>query len=171
MMDWRIRCEARLVWLVEALRYVACYEWSSTASARYWLASQLREAHLEPNESPWPPPFDFNVAVHLGETVTGRYGTTRREPSRLNRCRQRWWARKRDHAKWVEFQIAWLEDIFKGLGDRIERAANKGVSDARWQVILNEMLDTFEIESKKCGCIATEESVEPRSGVELGLYE
>ena len=169
-MDWRIHRAAYLLWLVETLRYAACYEWNSLASARYWIANQVREARLEPNESPWPPTFDFTVAVNLGETVTGRYGTSRREPSRLNRCRQKWWARNRDHAKWIEFQIGWLEDIFKGLADRIQRMADKGFPDV-WQIRLNEQLDVFEVESTKCGCFVEEQTIELHSGVELGLYE
>lgn len=150
---WGKRDKARQVtWLWSVLDYLAHEPWQSNDDAREWLSRELHQVGIETNRAPYPPPFDLPGPA-----------TDSRGRNDQSRCRQKWWARKRDHKCWVKNQIRWLTSLVKCIGAAM-------AYDSNWQATLKGMLAVYM--KTDCGCNPPPKPIARplRSGADLKLY-
>lgn len=151
--EWRHNPARQAEWLYIVLDYMAHEPWRSNDDAREWLARELHPTGIETNHAPYPPRFDL---PNMGADSNGR--------SDNSKCRQKWWARKRDHKGWVKNQIRWLTSLVKCIGAAMDL-------DPKWQSRLRAMLAIYD--STNCGCNPPPKPIARhlRSGTELKLYQ
>lgn len=151
--EWRRSPSRHAEWLYIVLDYLAYEPWQSDDAAREWLAEELHKVGMETNCAPYPPPFDLpDPFVNIRN---GRSGNSK--------CRQKWWARKRDHKGWVKNQIWWLTGLVQCIGAAMD-------FDSHWQKTLKAMLIVYE--NTDCGCNPPTKPIVRalRSGTDLELY-
>lgn len=140
-------------WLWSILDFLAHEEWQSNNEARRWLETELVKTNIETNRAPYPPPFD----------LPDPFVNESNSRSSNSKCRQKWWARKRDHKGWVKNQIGWLTDLLECIGCAMDY-------DSNWQDTLKRMLAVYV--KTDCGCNPPPRPIARplRSGADVGLY-
>lgn len=151
--EWRRKPSRQAEWLYIVLDYLAYEPWLSDDDARAWLAEELHQVKIETNRAPYPPPFD----------LPDPFVNIRNGRSSNSKCRQIWWARKRDHKGRVKNQIHWLTSLVKCIGAIMDL-------DPKWQSSLKKMLAVYK--NTDCGCNPPPQPIARplRSGADLELY-